>query len=336
MKKIVNFTLLLLFAALFFQCKDNDPILPPPPPCFAGLDSLTIPAINIDTMYPITCPFDGEIYPDRYKYSFPSFNPDNAEEIAFIRYDYQQGEWSLCILNFCSGELKVLTDKVLEDVDWGNGDWIVFTGKDHQIWKIKSNGEDLTRLTNSGENSHPIWNVEGSEVAYTQLGPSGDFYVIDENGILKDTILEMQYHLGYDWSSSDKFSTFTGGSDFSSYRPGYFDWVTGEFSFVDEVNEMNYIFDIEWSRDNDELYWIAKRKIAKTDIYTGIRTELVNIPFEVNSRYYESFTISPDFKYIVAGRENRKKVNDCDWEITQKLYIMNIDGTDERKILIPE
>lgn len=338
MKKIANFTLLLLFAALLPRCKDNDPIIPPPPPppCLAGLDSVTIPAVNQDTINDFSwCVFSWiPFYPERYKYSFPSFNPNNAAEIAFVRWDRQENEWHLCILDFCSGELRIITDQAFEYVDWGKKDWIIFIGRDHQVWKVQSNGEGLTRLTNGGENSNCIWNADGNAIVYVRTNAPGYCFMLNENGTILDTIEKMQARPAFDWSPDDKILTLDG--DANTYGFGYYDMALDTIVFVEEVELKNYIHQMEWSKDYTEIFWTGVWKIARTNIHTSLKMEIINLPDGVNNRRYIGFTISPDFKHIVTCREDWKQLNECDVEIRTNLYIMNIDGMDERKILIPE
>ena len=138
---------------------------PPPPLCPVGLDAVTKPAVNLDTMYPITCPFENYIHPEHYQYSFPSFNPNDPDEIAFRHWDTESFKLELCTFNFCSGELKVIADNAIEDIDWGKSGWIVFEGTDLQIWKVKPNGEGLTRLTGQGKTQ----TLSGMQVAIRLL-----------------------------------------------------------------------------------------------------------------------------------------------------------------------
>ena len=186
------------------------------------------------------------------------------------------------------------------------------------------------------ENSNPVWNASGNKIAYWRTGVPGYFFILDENGTILDTLEKMKARPAYDWSDNERFALPGSGSDINSYRVGYFDFATEEFTYIDEIGEMNYIYQAAWGEGNDDIYWAARRKVAKTNIRTGQRTELAGAPFEVNSRFYEGITLSPDFKHIVYCRQNQEKVSDCDWAITYRPYIMNMDGSDEREIVIPE
>jgi WD40 repeat protein len=300
----------------------------------AGLDSLTVPVLNLDTIYQITCPHENFIYPDKYYYTFPSFNPNNADEIAFVRTEYSfPPKFQLCKFNFCSGALKVLSDNALEEVDWSVKDWIVYEGADLQIWKVKSDGEGLTRLTNGGENSNPVWNKTGNKIAYWRTGAGGKVYVLDEFGSRLDTLSLFR---PYAWSPNDQIICSGPGSDLISYTIGYFDLNNEAFIFFNEVDEQGYVFSMQWSPDYKEIYWVTGQKVSKFNMETRVRTNIIDIPLEQNSRFYEGIDISPDNKHIIVVKKGNKKVGNCDWEITYRLHILNIDGTNERELLVPE
>ena len=52
------------------------------------------------------------------------------------------------------------------DLCWApDGDWLAFNAF-QEIWKIKSNGDSLTRLTYSGENYHCTWSLSDTLIAF--------------------------------------------------------------------------------------------------------------------------------------------------------------------------
>ncbi|MEO1263184.1 MAG: hypothetical protein AAFZ15_30520 [Bacteroidota bacterium] len=343
MKKLL---LLLIFGILIvvsFGCKDDDGTtmgidddMPPIDtlPCLDALDSLTVPAINVDTMLQLDdCPLSWvEIYPERYRYLSPSFNPNNMEEVALIRLDNQTFEYRLCILNLCSGELDVLEAEAFNGVDWGTNGWILFSKLDLQVWKVRPDGSGQQRLTSIGENSSPIWNDEGDRIAYS-LTNTGEFFILDEEGNAVDTVKGMENREACDWSATNKLITpFEPGSADDIY---YFDLDLDTLIKIDEEGNEAYIHDGKWGKE-ERLYWLAQYQLAYTDINTKERTVLFKLADGFNNRFYRSFTISPDYKHIILNREDWKQLNECDVEVVHSLYIMDIDGSNERKVLIPE
>ena len=344
MKKSIIYFLYGLLFILVHGCNDDEaPTImdddnpPIETPCLAALDSLTVPAVNVDTMLNLDdCPLSWvEFYPEKYRYTYPCFNPNNVEELAFVRLEWQTLKRDLCILNLCSGELNCLDVNPLDDLDWGTNDWLLFIGEGLQLWKVKPDGSELTQLTFAGENSYPTWNKEGNKIGYLQTGVLGNFYILDENGLVLDTLNKIQNRRTYDWSSTDKLITpFEPGSPDDIY---YFDLNLDTLVKVDEEGNGSYIYDGEWG-EGERLYWLAQYQLAYNDIETKERTVLFALPNPngFHNRFYRSLTISPGNKYIVLNREDWKQLNECDVEVVHSLYIMGMDGTDERKILVPE
>ena len=347
-KLLLISSLAILF--VFLTCKDDDhPIIimdddgPPEPhvtevPCLDALDTLTVPAINIDTIInEDQCPIPlYEIYPEKYRYTFPCFNPNNVEELAFIRTENETFKSSLCILNLCHGGLDCFEINHLVNLDWGVNNWLLFIGTDLQLWKIKPDGNNLTKLTNSGENDQPLWSPKTKEIVYWRTGVPGYFFLLDENGAVLDTIEKMQARPAFDWSNDDKLITPTPHPSFPDLQHiGYYDMPKDSIITTNDIGGFYYIYDAKWGEGN-KLYWLLQFKLAYTDIETKEQVDIISLPVEFNNRLYYNFTISPDNKFIVLYREDWKQIDECSAEVVHGLYIMDIDGTNERKILIPE
>lgn len=124
---------------------------------------------------------------NEYAYSTPIVNPKNNFEIAFIRASTTSpvslGQ-DLCVFNFCTNTLKVIATNVAYSLDWSVKGWIIYTGDDYQLWKVKSNGDSLTQLTNTGDfNNDARWSLDGTKYIYqdASLG-AAKMRVSDENG----------------------------------------------------------------------------------------------------------------------------------------------------------
>ena len=129
---------------------------------------------------PTTYIFD---YQTKYVLDLPVPNPNNPFEFTFLRKLSENIGLNseLCTYNFCTNELKVVTDIVLYGLDWGVNNWLIFTGPQHQIWKIKPDGTGLTQLTfNSGAPSiRAKWSPNGKMFVYNHFG---SLYIADEFG----------------------------------------------------------------------------------------------------------------------------------------------------------
>ncbi len=140
---------------------------------------------------------------EEYYYNEPILNPNNPFEFAFIR-DTDELGWNaeLCVYNFCSNETKVLTDVVGYDIDWSVKNWILFTGKDLQLYKIKSNGDSLKQLTDTGTwNDKARWNPDGTKYLYFDADAI-IHKICDENGTLIKSFSNNMAE--FDWLSDEK------------------------------------------------------------------------------------------------------------------------------------
>ena len=124
---------------------------------------------------------------DKYTYKDPIRNPKNPFEIAFLRFEngvQQGGASDLMVYNFCTNSLKIIAGHVAYTPDWSVKDWIIYTGTNHQLYKVKSNGDSLTQLTYTGNfNNHARWNNDGTKYLYydATLGP-GKMRICHANG----------------------------------------------------------------------------------------------------------------------------------------------------------
>ena len=95
----------------------------------------------------------------------PSFNPNNPDEFICIE---QKAGLRLIKYNLKTKERKVVTDGrismsagVTGIPDWGVNDWILFEITREGMFKIKSNGDSLTRLTTRKWWYYYSWNPDG-------------------------------------------------------------------------------------------------------------------------------------------------------------------------------
>lgn len=144
-----------------------------------------------------------------YIYSNPLVNPHNPFEFIFLRRVNGSNSRDLCRYNFCDNSVDVITQNVNYSLDWSVDDWIIFTGLNLQLWKVKSDGTQLTQLTNTGNfNNHARWNPDGTKYLYydADLGTS-NMRISHADGSL-DRILNVYMHR-WTWLNNEEilFST---------------------------------------------------------------------------------------------------------------------------------
>lgn len=148
----------------------------------------------------------------KYSYKNNCVNPRNKNEFAFLRWEnnMQAGDNSdLCVYNMCSNTLKIIANHVAYSLDWSVKDWIIYTGFDRNLWKIKSNGDSLTQLTFTGPfNNNAKWNNDGTKYLYAAVNQGMRISFAD--GIQKKLLpVQMQ---SWDWLTDDEliYSISTG------------------------------------------------------------------------------------------------------------------------------
>lgn len=217
LKKISTIILISAISLLLFNCrKDKVPTLEDVAPIGSGVDYCPEMYVQrtkayADSFHKVNSFPDCLVSPERfpledYYYNEPVLNPNNSFEIAFIRDagNSNQTGWNteLCVYNFCSNETKVLTDLVGYDIDWSVKDWIIFTGNDYQLYKIKSNGDSLIKLTNTGTwNDMAKWNPDGTKYLYLDTDASTYKICNEDATILKEFLISMAE---FDWLNDDK------------------------------------------------------------------------------------------------------------------------------------
>jgi hypothetical protein len=145
----------------------------------------------------------------------PLINPSNPFEFLFLRRSKGGSPYhnELCIYNFCENNLRILYESVAFHVDWSVTGWIIFTGHDGQLRRIKSDGSDLTQLTYSGSNDRSRWSPDGSKYLYADgsFNPSQKRISYMDGSLYKTLDFPMTT---WDWLTNDEiiYTIFSNGS----------------------------------------------------------------------------------------------------------------------------
>lgn len=269
---------------------------------------------------------DGPIIKSRgYDFHAPCFNPANPSEFIYIK-DYLDSngipQADLRKRNLTTGEDIFLSSSfLLNSPSWHKNGWIIFE-KDWQIYKITETGDSITQLTFSGQNYSPQWNPSGlniclvstKDVSYEQI------YILHPN----NTYELIPSTAGYSrsvWSPEENKIAYQ-----YSNLLGYF--------LVDSKNQIpladkGLITGISWFPDADNILWSTNKGLFKINISTRNETILKK---GCRSHIYLRPTTSGDGKKILVERQDEKKVDDYTIYRETNLYLMNSDGSNERKI----
>lgn len=313
---------------MVFSCKKTEP--PCPDECLgANYNNYSTSDFDFVTSHLVGQSLTGPFFEfsEVYSYRFVVFNPNNPYEIAYTKWIANEHSLKkeLWKFSFCTGEATKLSGNFYYNLDWGSNGWLLYTGENHQIFKIKGNGDSLTVLsTQSGYNRAGKWNPSGT--AYWNYRDDG-YYLNKNNGEL---IKKIGASGPIDWINSDlllvsanlKLNSYSIKSN--SFTPLNTNTISPPFIF-DKENMNCYIpfqngtgqddYFVKYSLDGSNTVDTIK---SLYDSYFYVNGDIANNKIVVNlirQHWQDSLT---DTRYV---REN--------------ILIMDLDGTNERLIELP-
>ncbi len=263
-------------------------------------------------------------------FTTPSFNPKNDYQICYIK---DLASWSnaneLWIYNLCDDRKNKITSNVFYSLDWSVKDWLIYTGSDYHIYKIKSSGDSLTQLTTTGGiHSAGKWSPDGKKFWFEDGGTN--YYVCNETGMILSNFTTNFDIL--DWYNNDTLLVNWGG----------------KFCYYD-FNAQNLSSPIHTSTVGIQMLGIynSEKKNCIWENYPSQRSApnyLLNWDFSNNTVdtikqiYFSYKHLSGDYN----SRSNklvlelyRAKWYEKEWDKIQyrsDIVVMNTDGTNERML----
>ena len=130
MKKI--FLLTIVSVLTFFSCKDKEVIICETEPIPNCLEEKGESIVNFDTTFFFPCLIEVDFFSiNRYDYGVPRFNPNNGNEIIYLRLDNESlpPKRELWKYDFCTEEIYFVANELIYESGWSSKDWIIFTGE---------------------------------------------------------------------------------------------------------------------------------------------------------------------------------------------------------------
>lgn len=339
--------LFILLAPLLSSCCKDDNINPFPPftDCISRYTEPASEAVDSSIVQCSDCNQDcQEVYSSAipYDYEYPCFNPNNPEQLAYYRFD--NTEWTsysseLWVADFCAGEKTMLAENVLYGLDWSVKDWLIYTAADQNIWKIKSNGDSLTQLTFVGDyNRHPKWSPDGSKIVFQrQTGSVGTFIILNEDGVPIDTIEQLTSIGQWSWIDNDHICYFVAESSggITTQKMNVYNIQTQEIRFLHgiEFTIDSLILNTAYFPGENSIVWCAFGMVGKTDLTTGtfeiLRERLLQERFH-------SLVVRPGKEQFLFNKSSRHYVEPCSFDSQFDFFIIEKNGTNQRKVNLPE
>lgn len=263
-------------------------------------------------------------------YNTPSFNPNNSNEIIYVRGIISANKSYLVKKNLITNSETVVISDIWSKPDWSIKDWIVFNHADNQVWKIKSNGDSLTLLTPTLEGGHnSIWSPDGNKIAFIkEIGSIKYPIIADGLGNHLDTLTYFQFYFN-DWSSNGIYICAPSNATVK-YQNVQTNQVFDAAGISADPQGSNNVFinGVSWTPDSQYLVWSNRHGIYKTNISNN---ETIKIKNSCDSKYYTSVSVSPDGKKIIAERIEQS-LNGNNLYIKSGLSLIDLENGNEIKI----
>lgn len=282
-----------------------------------------------------------------YDYTFPpntyyaaSFNPANPKEIVFYRRTWTASD--ICYFDTQSKTLRIIYSPTngfdSGEPQWGNNNWIFFPMKDRHIWKIKANGDSLTRVTQFPLCFNPKFNTDKDILIYRHMWGtpqySAQIYISDPMGKLIDSLPCISHRGIFAWQNSQYIASYVNADPSNSI--GTIRVINPQTKEETDVSTYNYNGNSEngmcWIDDNTLIY-MMEDGVYKVNVVTKKTTQL---RVTCETKNYSSPSYSPALNKMLVTKTTKKIVGDNLVESVSKLCFMDTEGNEVETIEIPE
>ena len=273
------------------------------------------------------------------QYLAPSFNPNNANEFVYLRWN-GSNHAELVIYNITSGVESVILDPMsLGRPQWGKSGFIIFQYSDNCIWKIQPDGSNLTKLTNYSS-SNPVFSPDGNY--FTTFGAHPDISnnllyqpILDLNGALVDSF-KYEYsgeYFGMPMVPID--NQFNGYYCYTLNSPSPVVMVGFCLKQGDTITKLkNFKYQgtmwdavINGSSLFFGTYW---NHLSRLDLTTH---EITAYRVGCKSRFYQHMSVSPDEKFLVVQKVISKPYdNDQSIDVQNEIWLVSLDSCTQSDI----
>ncbi len=225
--------------------------------------------------------------------------------------------------NLISG-IKILMDSSIITTPVINKfGWLLYNKLDLNIYKIKTNGDSLTKLTTDNNNIHPYWDYTGFFIYFLKSG--GLAYKMNNKGVYTDTLKYTSSVIFPSKISNKILYVVIENSQSKLILKNLDD------NSIKQLYSQNDLYKLPFFDNSDEsVYWYNKTGLYKTNINT-LETNLILKSYETAEFNY--FVLNSN--YIFATREAKTPLDEYKLNVQRDLYKINIDGSNPIKIVIP-
>jgi hypothetical protein len=255
----------------------------------------------------------------------PCFNPNNSNEFLFIK--IRGGEFNL--VKYVISEQK--EEILLEDIGfttepkWGKNNKILFVDSriDLHIFDLSTGFESIFDLKEKYVR-FPEWKNDSiivADISNAFKYPS-NFATLNIFTNKIDTISKIYGQAIY-YNETEFLHNYRTGIDFVDAH--------STTTLIKGLDGTEQAMDSKWHQNHSDIFYSTNQKgLYKINRHTKKVTEIKN---GCNSRFYRTLSIAPDGKKMLVHRVDAALVDGA-VEEDASIYIMNLDGSDEQKIII--
>ena len=270
-------------------------------------------------------------------YTYPSFNPKNSRELVYYKESVNSAASGLYTANLDTRQERLIWagTGIFLQVHWSSTGWLAFS-RYGQVWKLKATGDSLTQLTFGGQHYQPQWSPDGQRLVCQETdSPGAPLVVLDKNGrrLRQLSGYPTQYCQG--WSpDGTKLLVAYGDYGQGGYGLGVYDLASNQVTLVAVSEVVGSSFGLlngaVWLPDSRNAIWCSGKGVFTTDTNTGTTRQLHP---GCETRVYLTPDLSADGRTLVVRRVDNKSVeNDTGVYSESNLWLMNVDGSNERKL----
>lgn len=262
----------------------------------------------------------------------PYFNPNNDNEFLYLKKHPPLYELlDLYTYNLLTQKSTLIyTGDIWSAPQWGTNDWILFSQSDKNIYKIKGSGDSLTKLWDVADFYYPMWNAESDRFSVFTEKSIHYSLLFNLKGDLLDTI-----HYGLPNNSSFEHPYLAVSNNFNM------------LSFFNlENNSIEHQYDYSQFIDDSELnsstsgsiFWVNNSEVIYSNgngLNRLMIPSLENYIFKstCNAKLYLSGSINSSKTKMIWSRADYSLLNKETLKFKSRIYIMNVDGSEEQEIV---
>jgi hypothetical protein len=251
---------------------------------------------------------------------FVCYNPLDDQEFLFVH--MAAGTSKLYTYNTSSNILKLVFEGgIWYPPRWGKNGWILLNLSDENIWKVKSNGDSLTKITSAGHYHYSNWTYDCDAII---TDPLTKVSLLNLNGALIDSFENLSiftYGQYFDRNSIISNGPAMGGGMVGIY-------YLSERKQVDLAPTNFGTCQLGPPVSNNEFVWCDKDGIYRTNRETK---STVKLKSACGTKQYATPTVNST-KTKMMFIQIAKIPEGTVLHSTYRIMEMNIDGSGEREI----